>query len=65
MNAHHFLEIKVGRFCITLIGQARMWYQYLEPINVDWQGLQDLFRQQYPKIVHKETTIPHVDIISF
>ena len=27
MNAHHFLEdIKVKRFCITLIGEARLWY---------------------------------------
>ena len=25
-------------------------YQSLEPINVDWQGLQNLFRQQYSKI---------------
>ena len=45
MNAHHFLEeIKVRRFCLTLIGEARLWHQSLEPINVDWQGLQDLCR---------------------
>ena len=51
MNAHHFLEdIKVRRFCLTLVGEARLWYQSLEPINVNWQGLQNLFRQQYSKI---------------
>ena len=42
--------VKVQRFCLTLFGEARLWYQSLEPINIDWQGLQNLFRQQYPKI---------------
>ena len=51
MNAHHFIEVvKVQRFCLTLLGEARLWYQSLEPINVGWQGLQNLFRQQYSKI---------------
>ena len=45
MNTHHFREnVKVQRFCLTLIGEARLWYASLEPINVDWQGLQNLFR---------------------
>ena len=43
MTAHHFVEgIKVQRFCLTLLGKARLWYQSLEPINVNWQGLQNL-----------------------
>ena len=42
--------LKVQRFCLTLLGDARLWYQSLEPINVDWQGLHNLFRQQYSKI---------------
>ena len=51
MNAHHFIAgVKVQRFCLTLLGEARLWYQSLEPTNVDWQGLQNLFRQQYSKI---------------
>ena len=51
MNAHHFVEgCKVQRFCLTLLGEARLWYQSLESINVDWQGLQNLFRQQSSKI---------------
>ena len=46
MNAHNSLEgIKVHRFCLTLVGEARLWYESLTPINVDWQGLQNLFRQ--------------------
>ena len=41
MNVHHFNEpVKVQIFCLTLLGEARLWYQSLEPINVDWQGLQ-------------------------
>ena len=51
MNMHHFIDgVKVQRFCLILLGEARLWYQSLEPINVDWQGLQNLFRQQYSKI---------------
>ena len=41
MNAHHFVQgVKVQRFCLALLGEARLWYQSLELINVDWQGLQ-------------------------
>ena len=60
MNAHHFVEsFKVQRFCITLLGEARLWYQSLEPINVDWQGLQNLFRQQYSKIGNTREQLFH------
>ena len=32
MNAHRFNEdIKVQRFCLTLLGEARLWYHSLEP----------------------------------
>ena len=37
MNAHHFVKgVKVQRFCLTLLGKVRLWYQSLQPINVDW-----------------------------
>ena len=32
------------------MGAARLWYHSLEPINVDWPELQNLFRQQYSKV---------------
>ena len=55
MNAHHSTDgVKVQRFCLTLLDEARLWYQSLEPINVDWQGLQNLFMQQYSKLVTPE-----------
>ena len=51
MDAHHFVDgVKVQRFCLTLLGEARLWYHSLEPINVDWPGLQNLFREQYSKV---------------
>ena len=42
MNTHQFQEcIKVQRFCLTLVGEARLWYESLRPINEDWHGLQN------------------------
>ena len=50
MKTYHFWEgVKVQRFHLTLVGEARLWYESLEPINTDWQGLQNLFKQQYSK----------------
>ena len=43
-----------------LLEEARLWYQSLEPINVDWQGLQNLFRQQYSKIGNTREQLFHV-----
>ena len=46
MNTHHFVDgVKVQRFSVTLLGEARLWYHLLEPINVDSPELQNLFRQ--------------------
>ena len=60
MNAHHFIEgVKVQRFCLTLLGEARLWYHSSEPINVDRQGLQNLFRQQYSKIGNTREQLFH------
>ena len=60
MNAHHFAEgARVQRFCLTLLGDARLWYQPLEPINVDWQGLQNVFGQQYSKMGNTREQLFH------
>ena len=52
MNAHHFNEdIKVQRFYLTLVGEARLWFQSLEPLDdTTWPQLQNLFRQRYSKL---------------
>ena len=51
MDTHRFQESnKVQRFCLTLRGEARLWYKSLRLINADWIELQNSFRQQYSKI---------------
>ena len=60
MNVHHFTDgVKVQRFCLPPLGKARLWYQLLEPIYVDWQGLQHLFRQQYSKKANTREQLFH------
>ena len=60
MNAHHFIDgVRVQRFFLTLLGEARLLYQSLVPINVGWQGLQNLFRQQYTKIGNTREQLFH------
>ena len=52
MEAHHFdAGIRVQRFCLTLLGEARLWYHSLEPFgDTTWAQLQNLFRQRYSKL---------------
>ena len=46
METHNFLEdTKVRRFCLTLTGEARLWYESIRPIEMDWDVLQENFRQ--------------------
>ena len=45
MDTHAFPEgVKVQHFLLTLVGEARLWYKSLRPINVDWNGLQNQFQ---------------------
>ena len=41
--------VKVQKFCLTLVGEARNWYATLEPVGMTWQELQTMFRCQYSK----------------
>ena len=52
MEDHHFEEdIRVQRFCLTLLREARLWYHSLEPVgDTTWAQLQNLFRQRYSKL---------------
>ena len=51
MEAHNFPdEVKVRHFCLTLTGEARLWYESLAPLNNDWPALQNKFRWQHSKI---------------
>ena len=61
MEAHHFEEdIRVQRFCLTLLGEARLWCQSLEPLeNTTWAQLQNLFRQRYSKLGNTHEQLFH------
>ena len=50
MEAHNFPEgDKVRHFQLTLIGEARSWYESLALLHDDWSALQNKFRWQYSK----------------
>ena len=60
MDTHEFPEqVKVQRFCLTLVGEARLWYESLRLMNVDWVGLHNIFRQQYSKIGNTREQLIH------
>ena len=62
MEAHHFNEdIRVQRFCLTLLGEARLWYHSLEPLgDTTWAQLQNLYRQRYSKLGNTRKQLFHV-----
>ena len=61
METHNFPdEAKVQRFCLTLTGEGRLWYESLKPIVVDWQGLQDQSRAQYSKFGNTQEQLFHI-----
>ena len=61
METYNFPDVaKVQRFCLTLTGEARLCYESLKPIVVDWQGLQDQFRQQYLKFGNTQEQLLHI-----
>ena len=57
MEAHNLPDkFKVRCFCLTLTGEARLWYESLAPLDNDWPALQNRFRWQYSKLgnTHKQ-----------
>ena len=63
MTTHNFPEDhKVGRFCLTLIGEARLWYTTLniQQQQLNWNGLRERFRQQYSKLGNTQEQYFHV-----
>ena len=61
MEAHCFNEdIRVQRFCLTLFGEVRLWYQSLEPLReTTWAQLQNLFKQRYSKLGNTHEQLFH------
>ena len=61
METHNFPEVtKVQRFYLTHTSEARLWYETLRPIDIDWTGLQEHFRQQYAKFGNTQEQLFHV-----
>ena len=61
MDTYAFPEdVKVQRYCLTLEGEARLWYESFGPIVLDWNGLQTQFRQQYSKIRNNREQLFHM-----
>ena len=57
---HEFPKaVKVQRFCLTLVGEARNWYATLEPVAMTWPELQTMFRHQYSKIDNTREQLFH------
>ena len=51
MEAYNFPEeVKIRHFCLTLIGEARLWYESLALLDNDWPALQNKYSWQYSKI---------------
>ena len=51
MQTHNFEEnVQFQRFCLTLLGEARLWYETLNLNDIDWPELQNGFRWQYSKL---------------
>ena len=51
MQTHNFEEnVKVQKFCLTLLGEVRLWYETLNLNNIEWLKLQNAFKQQYSKL---------------
>ena len=60
MDTHNVQDqVKVWRFCVTLVGEARLWYESLRPINRDWVDFQNMSKQQYSKIVNTREQLFH------
>ena len=60
MEAHNFPERdKVRHFHLTLIGEARLWYESLRALDDDWPALQNKFRWQYLKIGNTPKELLH------
>ena len=51
--------VKMQRFCLTLTGDARLWYESLTPIANDLPALQEKFRRQYSKIGNMQEQLFH------
>ena len=61
MDMHNFPnDQKVRRFCVTLTGKARLWYETIRHANLDWPMMQEYFTQQYSKFGNTREQYFHI-----
>ena len=54
---------KGQRFCITLLGEARLHYHSLEPINIDWPNCKICLGKDIQRwVTCGETVISHLEV---
>ena len=51
---------KERRFCLTLTSKARLWYETIRNVQLDWPTMQEHFRQQYSKFDNTREQYFHV-----
>ena len=60
MDTHAFPEgVQVQQFCLTLVREERLWYESLRPIALDWNRLQNQFRQQHSEVDNTREQLFH------
>ena len=61
MKAHHFIDgVKVQRFCLTLLGEVRLWLQSLELLhNITWPELQIYLGEDISKVGNTREQLFH------
>ena len=49
MKTHNFPDdAKVRRFCLTLMGEGRLWYKTIRAAQLDWNALQECIQNLIP-----------------
>ena len=54
-----WIKLRYRDLVLTLVGEARILYESLRMINANWDGLQNMFRQQYSKIGNTREQLFH------
>ena len=61
MDMHNFPnDQKVRRFCFTLTGKTRLWYETIRHVNLDWPMMHECFRQQFSKFGNTREQYFHI-----
>ena len=60
-DTHNFSDDqKVRRFCLTLTGEARLWYETIRQVQLDLPLMQEHFRHQYSKFGNTRKQYFHI-----